>query len=252
MAVDPSRAEAIQRRLAECRELEQQFWDSKGVEMYRSAQAGQIAGYSFEVNFQQLITIVSAHFHLADKGKLRDWHEREPLHQYLFEASRRLQNFLASASALVAQTACFVKRSYRGRSNVLKEYEQGRRERLDSKPVIAFTSKLRNLFLHETIPFLQSVRGGSEATGRDRFRLELDLQKVNVQSWSAAAGEYIATHGTKIDLQLYLIEHYEAVRQFYGWFDERNEEWSHPEWAKSLALHGAALNSRAHIYDFDL
>jgi hypothetical protein len=251
MAHDPSRAKVIGQRQAEYDELQRQFWDSKGMKMYQAAQARQIAGYSFEVNFRELITLVSAHFHLASEGKLGDWNKREPLHQYLLEVTRRLQNFLTSASSLIDQTACFVKQSYGRSSNASMEYKQGVAEKLERKPVVAFTAKLRNLFLHETTPFLDSVRGGSEATGCDRFKLQLNLRKINASSWPTTARRYAVARGPKINLQSYLLEYYEQVRQFYGWFDERNQEWSKPEWDKSLVLHDAALRSHEHIYNAD-
>ena len=253
MAHDPSRAKVIRQRQAECDELQRQFWDSKGIKLYQHAQAGQIAGYSFEVNFRKLIALVSAHFHLASEGKLSD----EPLRQYLLEVTRRLQNFLASASALIAQTACFVRDSYGESSEILTEYRQAD-ERLRSKTIVAFTAKLRDFFLHARTPFIASVMGDSEATGRDRFTLQLNLQEIN--SWlrrsrshsvEVLAFEYIAVHGAELDLQLYLLEYHQLVRQFYGWFDERNQEWSEPEWDKSLALHDAARRSHEHIYDED-
>lgn len=170
--------------------------------------------------------------------------------------TRRLQNFLASAAALIEQARLFVRESYGESSKIFTEYEE-ENERLRRKPIVAFTTKLRDLILHARTPFIDSVTGGSEARGRERFTLRLDLKEIRLRFCysrhnEGLARDYIAAHeGSSLDLELYLLEYYELIRQFCNWFDKRNQEWSKAEWEKSLALHDAAMQSRDHMYDVD-
>lgn len=64
------RIETSQRHRKEFESLWRQFLDSKGVEMYHGAKAGQLISYSFETNFKELLALVRAHLIFNRKGDL--------------------------------------------------------------------------------------------------------------------------------------------------------------------------------------
>jgi hypothetical protein len=157
--------------------LRDQFHASDGVKLYNHFLSTQLSYYTFEVNFRELHDFIKLHFRPKLKGGLGDWENKQPLHDYLTELTRRPHNCLPSAKSLVDHTRNFVKDSYPDHSVARKEFDAEISKRFTTNPVCKFTQDLRVFFTHIRMPFISSVTGGSKATGRDIYTLQTEHQK---------------------------------------------------------------------------
>jgi hypothetical protein len=152
------------------------FYSSKGVRLYNALRANQVTFHTFRENYNELDALIRLHFKLETDGKLGDFHNREQLHAFLFEVTRRLHNFVFSARTLGKHTENFVVRCYGRKSSIRKEYETEANKHFGASGIDEFTTDLRDFFAHRSPPFIRSVIGGSDATGRDRFTLQLNVE----------------------------------------------------------------------------
>jgi hypothetical protein len=220
--------------------LREELLASRGVQLQQAILSRQITSYTFTRNFEELDGLIRLHYQLRLKGKLGDFH-RKPLHDFLFELTRRLQNFVFAAKALVDHTRNYIETSHSGQPQIARAYSRAVRKHFGVTGVGAFTKGLRDFFAHCSTPFISSTIGDSEATGRDLFTLKLDtlqmLRSPEFDGWSAPAARYIEAHGgTNVDLGIYVIDYYEAVVRFYSWLDEQNQAWCRTAWEESLAI----------------
>ncbi len=221
--------------------LHEELYASRGVQLYNDLLSRQITSYTFEQNFRELDALIRLHYQLQTQHKLGDFHDRKPLHDFLFELTRRLQNFVFSAKALVDHTRNYVQGAHGGQAEIRKAYETEVAKHFGASGIGGFTKGLRDFFAHCSTPFISSVRGAPGATLRERFTLQLDTKEMlrtpEFHGWSTAANRYITAHGgTSIDLGIYVIDYYEAIVRFYSWLDDQNEEWCRAAWEHSLAL----------------
>ena len=222
-------------------EVYQKLKASRGVEIQSEIRSRQVTSYTFVTNFQELQLLTQEHFKLRSDGKLGDFYNREPLHAFLFELTRRLQNFVFAAKALVDHTRNYVERLHKASPSVLQSYRRQVQASFGKSGIAAFTKGLRDFFAHCSTPFISSTIGGSEATGRDLYTLRLDIVEMqkspDFDGWLPPAQKYIAKHGGEdVDLEIYIAEYYDAVTRFYLWFDQRNKEWCRRAWDESLAI----------------
>lgn len=75
----------------------------------RTIFAGQTSSYVFQRNFHELMSFVDLHYKLQSEGKLGDALNREPLHEFFHELTRRLHNFVFAAACFVQHTDNFVR-----------------------------------------------------------------------------------------------------------------------------------------------
>jgi hypothetical protein len=227
-----------EKRLREYWQLQKDFYASEGVKLYNASLAQQFACYTFQVNFKELYDHIKLHFVLESEHKLGDFNNREPLHNFLIELTRRLHNFLASAKTLVDNTRSFVIHAYGKDSGLFKEYRDAFDRTIAKSAVCKFTADLRNFFTHVGAPFIYSVMGGSEARGRDRYTLKLDIERMSrSRPWSSGARQYIETNSNNIDLELYVIDYYEKMIAFQQFLELRVQYWSIEPWNRSLEIH---------------
>jgi hypothetical protein len=208
-------------------QLQKDFYASKGVKLYNASLAQRSACYAFQMNFKELHDHIKLHFELQSEGKLGDWRNKKPLHRFLTELSRRLHNFLSSATTLTDNTRCFVVRSYGRKSELYTEYRDAFDRTIAKSPVCCFAADLRNFFTHVGSPFIDFVMGGSEPCGRDRYTLQLDTEKMGQsRPWLPEAREYIEANSKSINLELYVVEYYEKIVAFQEFLDARAHCWS--------------------------
>jgi hypothetical protein len=223
-------------------ELQKDFYASEGVKLYNASLAQRSSCYTFQTNFTELYQHIKSHFELQSEHKLGDFRNEEPLHAFLYELTRRLHNFLASAKTLMDNTRAFVIHAYGKDSELFKEYVDAIRRSVDKSPVCRFTADLRNFFTHVGAPFVDSVMGGSEAQGRDRYTLRLNVAKMRQsRPWSSAAREYIEASSNEIDLELYVVDYYEKIIVFQDFLQVRVQYWSDEPWKRSLAIHDQVI-----------
>jgi hypothetical protein len=223
--------------------LREELYASRGAQLYNHMLSQQITFYTFEQNYRELDAFVRLHYQLQAQRKLGDFNNPKPLHDFLYELTRRLQNFVFSAKALVDHTRNYMERAHGERPEIGKAYELEKAKHFVVSGIGGFTKGLRDFFAHCSTPFLSSVLGGPGASLRERFTLQLDTEEMSraraseFHGWSSAAKKYISAHGgCNIDLGIYVTDYYEAVRRFYSWLDDHNEEWCRVAWEHTLAL----------------
>lgn len=232
----------IQKKIERYSDLQHQFYASEGVKLYNASLAQRAACYTFQINFNELYAFVKLHFDLESEGRLGDFNHREPLHKYLIELTRRFHNFLTSATTLMENTKSFVIHYYGRQSAIYKEYQAEVRS-VEANPVCQFTADLRNFFTHVEAPFIDSVMGGCEATGRDQYTLRLNTEKVcQSRKWTDGAQQYIKARKNDVDLELYIVEYYQAIVAFQEWLQEKAQLWGKPEWDRSLAIYDEVMS----------
>jgi len=227
--------------------LRDAFYGSEGIQLYNRILSSQLSYYTFEMNYIELHQFIELHYKLRSERKLGDFYNRKPLHDYLAELTRLLHNFLASAKSLVDHTRNFIRNSYGNRGELVAEYDKEVKLRLSNNPVCKFTQELRVFFTHISMPFVSSVIGASNATGRDLYTLKLNIDKMGKsERWSAKAREYIQNSGPDIDLETYVDEYYQVIHQFYEWLGDRNEIWGKEALEKALRIQDEILKYGKH------
>lgn len=232
-----------ERKFRKYQELRRQFYASEGLKLYNASLAQRSACYAFQMNFKELLDHIKLHFELQSEHKLGDFRNDKPLHQFLIELSRRLHNFLCSATTLMDNTRSFVVRAYGRKSQLYKEYRDGFERTIAKRPICYFTDDLRNFFTHVGAPFVTSVMGGSQARGRDSYTLQLDTEKMSQsRPWQPEAREYIEASSNCIDLKLYAIDYYSKIIAFQDFLQTRVQYWSREPWERSLAIQDEVMS----------
>jgi hypothetical protein len=222
----------------EYRALRGKYFASKGVQQYNAFLANNVAYYVFDENYRELKKCIEEHFQLSMHGQLWRVDKREELHEHITEATRRLHNFLSAAKTLVDNTRYFVKNTFGTQSRALIEYQIMVKEVFHNVPICCFTQELRNNLTHVCVPFVSSVMGGSKATGRDLFTLQLRSKKFSKSwRWSTPAQQYIDSVNGDIDLELFAKEYWDIVRNFYRIFSHQIKSWAGVDWEEMLAMH---------------
>jgi hypothetical protein len=241
-SADPQMTEN-ERKFRRYQELQKEFYASEGVKLYNASLAQRSACYTFQINFSALHQHIKLHFELESEHKLGDFNNREPLHQFLIELTRRLHNFLASATTLMDNTRSFVIHAYGKRSELYREYREAFLRTIDKSPVCKFTADLRNFFTHVGAPFIDSVMGGSAAKGRDRYTLRLNTEKMRQsRPWSSGGRQYIGANSNDIDLEIYVLDYYQKIVAFQDFLQVRVQYWSREAWERSLAIHDEVIS----------
>jgi hypothetical protein len=228
----------------EYQDLHDALRTSRGVRLHNDLLSRQITFYTFQHNHAELDDLIRLHYHLAMKGKLGDFYNRKPLHDLLFEVTRRLQNFVFAAKTLVEHTRNYMKLWHHDQAAIITAYQAKVTQHFVASGIGPFTKCLRDYFAHCTTPFISSL---DEHHAHVRFTLQLETQAMestsNFHGWLGPAQHYIALHrdtyGRKdggVNLGFYVNDYYEAVIRFYSWLDDQNEEWCRGAWDETLAI----------------
>lgn len=217
--------------------------NSDGLRIHRLFLSNQTSVYVFEANFRELFSFIRLHYKLQSEDKLGDFLNREPLHNFLLELTRRLHNFTYAAASLVQHTRTFVCKAYGRNSPMFQEYLRQRESYFDSG-IEEFTTILRDFFAHKTVPAVYSVCGGEDATLAEQHTVELKREAIfdyltnecRNDALKRGARRYLEPHRKGLNLLIYVSEYYELTIRFYSWLDDRNHEWIGPVWKNALAL----------------
>jgi len=137
--------------------LREELYASRGVRLYEEMLSRQITFYTFERNYRQLDAFIRLHYQLHSQHKLGDFNDREPLHDFLHELTRHLQNFVFSAKALVDHTRSYIKGSHGAQPEIGKEYAAKVAKHFGESGIGSFTKDVRDFFAHCSTPFISSV-----------------------------------------------------------------------------------------------
>jgi len=149
----------------------------------------------------------------------------------LNETARLLQNYLASASALVDQTRALIDSGYKSHS-FHEEYENQIKNRFVGNPIIGFVEDLRNYSLHYSLPvtganltFNQNESDKISASTAD-FILVLDRPSLLLWSnWSTKGKPFLnKITGNQIELSSFVDPYFNQVNEFHQWMFFRIQE----------------------------
>jgi hypothetical protein len=231
-------------KASEYEALHDDFLASRGVKLYNDLLSRQITFYTFLHNHADLDDLIRLHYQLEIKGTLGDFNNQKPLHDLLFEVTRRLQNFVFAAKALVEHTRNYIKLWHHDQPDIMAAYQAKVTEHFVESGIGPFTKCLRDYFAHCTTPFISSL---DEHDAHLRFTLQLETEVMaktpDFRGWLGSAERYIALHrdtyGRKdggVNLGFYVNDYYEAVIRFYSWLDDQNQKWCRGAWHETLAL----------------
>jgi hypothetical protein len=231
-------------KASEYQALHDELRASRGVRLYSDLLSRQITFYTFQRNHDELEQLISLHYQLETKGKLGDFTNQKPLHDHLFEVTRRLQNFVFAAKTLVEHTRNYMKLWHHDRPDIMVAYRTKVTQHFVEKGIGPFTKGLRDYFAHCSTPFISSL---DEHHAHVRFTLQLETETMaktpHFHGWLDPALRYIAFHRDTyarkdggVNLVFYVNHYYEAVIRFYSWLDDQNQEWCRGAWDETVAI----------------
>jgi hypothetical protein len=230
--------------LSDYEALHDELRTSRGVRLYDDLLSRQLTFYTFQHNHAELDDVIRLHYRLQMKGELGDFHNRKPLHDLLFEVTRRLQNFVFAAKTLVEHTRNYMKLWHHDQPDIMAAYQAQVIQHFVESGIGPFTKCLRDYFAHCTTPFISSVDAHNEHV---RFTLQLETERMaktpDFHGWLGSAPRYIALHRDTrrrkdgaVNLGFYVNDYYEAVIRFYSWLDDQNEGWCQGAWDETIAI----------------
>ena len=196
--------------------LRDEYFASQGVTIHNTLNRLRTSYYIFAQNQKELMGLLD--YYESKEGIIDLWPlERRPrLHLFLDEVSRRLNNVISGARALVDHSRRLVRNLYKG-SEFLQRYQTNVAETFDECPVCRFVQDLRNYILHREHPAIVAELGTSTAdvVFQKRRLLEWD-------EWTSQARSFIDQHPENVSLRTILTEYDERVSAFYDWlYDEQ-------------------------------
>lgn len=153
----------------------------------------------------------------------------------LFELTRLLHNFLASAKMLVDLTRN-VMRDWYSETSLHSEYREEVRARVSSSMVAGFMEDLRNFALHFELPItaahVQITR--DPATGTYTEYAAFTLQKSTLLKWRGwSKGKlYLQKSDEDIHIESLVDQYFQAIQGLHQWISQRlaQEHASDLEW----------------------
>lgn len=217
---------------AEYKRLRDEYFASQGVTIYNTLNRLRTSYYIYGVNHRELIGLLD--YYESMEGVIDLWPlERRPrLHRFLDEVSRRLNNVISAARALVDHSRRIVRKLYEG-SEFFQSYQTKVSEIFDQSPVCRFVQDLRNYILHREHPAIVAELGTSAAdiVFQKRRLLEWD-------EWTPQALSFIDHHPENLSLRTALAQYHERVSAFYDWlYDEQ------------MAIHRAEFEATHSLYE---
>ena len=218
----------IEHRLGqELSELSDQIKATEGYRINLKIRALRSSYYVFEGNYRSLVSALDQFGRIEVFMKLWREDNRAELEHFIDEVTRRLHNLLASAKTLVDHTRVFKNEMYGGQS-FEKLYQEKLDRDLGNSTIVRFVQDLRNYVLHKQLPIASaelSFKGGGGATSTFDSTIRLDVNELREwDRWKPASRVYLDTLGDKVQIRE-VVEKYEAaIRTFYQWFGEQQEQ----------------------------
>jgi hypothetical protein len=170
--------------------------------------------YVFETNYEELKR-------LLDKIQIPDqmWKSGE-VNSIMYELTRLLHNFLASAKMLVDHTRHVMRDWYSGTS-LYDEYQSEIEKRFATNRLSAFIEDLRNYALHYQLPVTASrieVTRGAE-TGSYVERAAFELSRAKLREWSGwnKGRNYLYQSDEDIVIEYLVDQYFHEVQNLHQW-----------------------------------
>src|SRR5689334_16937897 len=117
--------------LRQYHELRAKLEASDALRLQQAARLGRSRFYTYEANMRELFSLVCSHSRLQREDRLGDFLNRKPLHNFLYECTRRLQNFVTSAVVLINYSKKVVENDHRKNPQVMTSFRKGIAAHLD-------------------------------------------------------------------------------------------------------------------------
>ena len=170
--------------------------------------------------------------------ELSQMSNREILHVFLKEVTRRLHNFVASANMLVEHTRIIAKELYE-ETVFWSEYDRQIETRFKSNQVVQFVHNLRNYTLHYKLPTpfarIRFIQG--EADFDTSLRLNMVVLK-QWKGWSPTARKYLRDVGAKEELSKIVNSYADTIMDFHDWFYNKQIELHQKDFKETKDLTG--------------
>lgn len=216
--------------------LLQEYYASEG---YRAAMeiAASTASYRiFATNHEELRNMLLV---LKSPGTIRDVSDegRPRLREaYAEEVARRLHNYLASASSLVAHRRNFVRGKYRN-TELWDEYQGQVDKRFAHEPLARFVQDFRNYILHKSLPATALVFKPARRRRKTSGFVALRVGKLlEWDRWSGDARRYLATFDGDANLRTIVDDYAAIVTSFHRWYVMKFSIWHIPDFKETDAL----------------
>jgi len=205
--------------------LAQEVHNSFAAKVSGRLETLRINFYVFDRNYQELIRILEGIKNTEVWFKIWDPKNPEALDILLCETARLLQNFLASAKALVEHTQIVISSWYKS-TEFLDEYHCQVTTRFRNNPLIGFVEELRNFGLHYSIPVtnanleLKIAEDRSSTTADFSLVLEKSIL-LEWSRWTRKGKAYLSTAPDSIDIGVIARDYYQMIKDFHFWMYER-------------------------------
>ena len=166
----------------------------------------------FEDNFRDWLSLEE--WLNKDGNHLAFWSTDAHPSELFREPSRRLHNFLASATTLIDHTRNHLKRCY-SRHSFYERYQAEVDAVFKGKPNPEFIIGLRNFALHNRLP-LNKAALTLTSPPRHAFLLERDLLLTG-DRWTSASRAYLTSFTESFEVTPLIIDYREQVTGFQRW-----------------------------------
>jgi hypothetical protein len=208
-------------------ELSEQIKATEGYRIQLKIRTLRSSYYVFEGNYRTLVSALDYFGRIEVFMELWKEDNRAKLESFIDEVTRRLHNFLAGAKTLVDHTRVFKNEMYKGH-RFEKVYLEKLHRDLSRSPVVRFVQDLRNYVLHKQLPIASaelSFKRGEGTSMEFDSTIKLDVNKLREwDGWKPESRVYLDTLDDKVQIRE-VVEKYEAaIRSFYQWFGEQQEQ----------------------------
>jgi len=167
------------------------------------------------------------------KAMLEIWSikNRDKLDLLNIEITRLLQNFLASAKALVVQTRVAIKEHWYKGSDFSIEYQDKIDKTFKNNNFVKFIEELRNYCLHFALPFTNAefkfTPNKIDRRKIDHLEFSFSLQKQGLEiwdEWKRPSKSYLSKADDDIKIEEFIENYYEMVEKLHKWINNRLKE----------------------------
>jgi hypothetical protein len=212
-------------------ELQQQFLAMPEHKLLMELDGLQMSIWLFEQNYIELKAIVAQIVHAQQSMQLTTPNNRMLFDAFIYELTRRLHNFTASAASLLNHTERLYKRHYK-KKGLFPEYETKLKTHF-AWPVARFVEGLRDYMAHFRLPGI-ALETRILDFGIERMSHQLTIPKKSLLEyrWEPDVKKFIETYADKsIDIWHAVDNYHRHVLKFYEWFATKQREIHRKEYA---------------------
>ena len=196
----------------------------RGYKVLEKIKSLEMSKYVFQSNYSDFRKLLTAHTDVSKARGLRAADRRLQKMASLFEITRLLHNYVASAKSYIDHTRILHRKLY-NKTKRFPEYQSEVEIRFTKNPLARFVEDLRDYCLHFKAPPVCSSLYWSQINAVYNTDVKLDTNELGKYSkWSPAGKKYLASQSNPIDLLSVVDEYYALVMDFCNWVQSRQKE----------------------------